>query len=470
MVTYVLTWLLILLAGCALAAVVFGWPRRLPDVALNLGVGSVVGVLLAGIVVGLVTGLVSSTALPRSLVVLALVAIGGWSLAWRQRSHSAPLAVAQPLVPRYVRIVIMLALALIGLRMIPLINEILLRPVYPWDAWAGWMVKPKAWFLGGQMDRFVDPATWFASSDGLRTLAAASYPELSGRLQLLLAVALGEWNEPLLLLPWLVVYIALLLAFVGMARRLDCPVWTTALGCYAMASMPLINAQVALAGYLDLWVGAVVMLALATWLQWRRERRTALLVAALALAGCLPLLKLEGSVWLVLLLALMLFDRLPPIWQRRALWAVATGLLAIIVVAITMGGWIDAQTQHWKVPGIRKMDLAWRPGGLIIIKAIFSHSNWHLLGLLLVAVPLLRWRRFAVDVEARLLGLFIVFAWLALLMLFCLTPAAEWAVRQTATNRLVMQLVPTMVLWLLLLVRDVRWSVSEPTALALPAS
>lgn len=452
MTLYALTWIALLLAGTGCAAAALGWPRPGFSLALNLGAGAIFGLLLGGLTVGIVAGDATSSVVVRCLPALLAVAAMTWTVAWRERTATSGATAAIDQRKR-VRIVLALVVLMVGLRLIPIINEVLLRPVFPWDAWAVWMVKPKAWFLSGHLDRFVDPASWFAADHGLRTLAGANYPELSGRLQLLLASAVGEWNEPLVLLPWPVLLIAVVLAFAGICRRLGCSSIASLCGCYALASLPLINAQVALAGYLDLWIGAVLMLAAAAWLLWRRERRPILLVLALALASSLVLLKLEGMVWLALLLAVMLFDALSPRWQRRALWAAAVGIAAFVLVAITLGGWIDAHTQQWNVPGISKLSLAWRPGGLVIVTALFTHGNWHLLGLLLIGLPLLRWRQFQIDVEARLLGLLVLTAWIALLALFCLTPAAEWAVRQTATNRLVLQLAPVMLLWLTLLVR-----------------
>lgn len=456
MPAYLLTWSLLLLAGSGCTVAVFGWPRRGAGMLLTIGVGGMAGLLLGGLVAGLVVGGTTGSLAWRSWLVLAAFAAAGWYSAWRSRGPVPLLSVATGR-RRGEWLLLAGAVVLIGLRLVPLLDEVLLRPVYPWDAWSVWMVKPKAWFLGGHYERYVDPVQWFAAADGLRTLPGAGYPELSGHLQLLLAVALGDWNEPLLLLPWLVMYMALVLALAGFCRRLDCPAWSTALACYVLASLPLLNAQVALAGYLDLWVAAALMLALATWLLWRRERRLPLLLAALGFAASMALLKREGAVWLALMLGLFVFDRLPARWQRRALWSAAIAAVVLTVAAIGLGGWIDQLLGHLDIPGIRKLDLGWRPGGLVIVRAIFSHDNWHLLGLLLVALPLLRWRQLRIDDEARLLGLFILVAWIALLMLFCLSPAAQWAVRQTATNRLVLQLVPAMILWLMLLVRDLRW-------------
>lgn len=452
MTLYTVTWIVMLLAGTGCAAATLGWPRRGFALALILGAGTIYGMLLGGVVVGLVAGDETSTIVVRSLPVLGLVAALAWYLAWRRRPTMYAVALDHN-QRKSLWVVLGLVVLMAGLRLVPIFNEVLLRPVFPWDAWSVWMVKPKAWFLSAHMDRFVDPVAWFASDHGLRTLAGANYPELSAHLQLLLATALGEWNEPLLLLPWPVLFIALTLAFAGICRRLGCSPIASLCGCYALASLPLLNAQIALAGYLDIWIGAVLMLAAAAWLLWRRERRPALLILALLLAGSMVLLKLEGVVWLALLLSVMAFDSLSPHWQRRALWFAAMGIVAFFVIAIVLGGWIDAHIQLWNVPGIRKLSLAWRPGGLVIVVALFTHANWHLLGLLLVGLPLLRWRQFKIDVEARLLGLLVLIAWIALLVLFCLTPAAEWAVRQTATNRLVLQLAPVMLLWLALLVR-----------------
>ncbi len=452
MVIYVLTWLLILLAGTGVAATTLGWPRHGFAVALNLGAGGMLGLLLAGTLATFIGGESGADALARVLPVLALIAATTWYLAWHWRSAETTVSTDRAQRKRLWVISILFVL-LIGLRLLPLFNEVLLRPVFPWDAWSVWMVKPKAWFLGGHIDRYVDPVSWFAAGDGLRTLAGSNYPELSGRLQLLLASAAGEWNEPLLLLPWLAMYIALLLAFAGISRRLGCPPLVALGGCYALASLPLLNAQVALAGYLDLWVGAALFLAVATWLLWRRERRPALLLLGLALGGSMILLKREGLVWFALFLALIAFDWLPPRWQRRAAWSGVVGVVVFAVIAIGFGSGIDVLIEQWKLPGVQKLALAWRPRGVVFVTAMFTHGNWHLLGLLLVGLPLLRWRQFRADVEARLLGLLILTAWIALIVLFCLTPAAEWAVRQTATNRLVLQLVPVMVLWLTLLVR-----------------
>ncbi|MEO8458886.1 MAG: hypothetical protein ABI451_00015 [Dokdonella sp.] len=456
---YALVWLAILALGMALVAAARGVPRSLVQWMVLAGEGAIVGMLAAGIVVGLSCGADSRNAvehgLPWMFGLMAIVVL----LAWRTRRASLvnSVGVAERSAggpERHTRLIVCFVIALIALHLLPLLVELLLRPVFPWDAWAAWMIKPKAWYLGGHFDAFVDPATWITSADILRTTPAFRYPELSSWLQLLLADGYGEWNEPMVLVPWAVLFVGLLLAMYGLSRRLGSSTTVAVIACYALASMPLIDAHIALAGYLDLWIGAVILLSLGAWLEWRRQpQRRGLLVLAFALAWSLVLLKQEGAIWLLVLIAVGVYGQLGAVWQRRDLWFAASTLVLLVLMVLVFHGWINDRLAGIDVPGIGVLQLGWYPGGLTLITALFQHDDWHLLGLTLLLVPIVRWRNLCADREAQLLGLFLLAGWIALLLLFCFTPAAKWAESQTATNRLVMQLVPTMVLWLILLLR-----------------
>ncbi|MFZ2235033.1 MAG: hypothetical protein WAV67_01520, partial [Dokdonella sp.] len=67
MLIYALTWLLMLLAGSGVAAATLGWPRHGFAVALNLGAGSILGLLLAGTLAALVGGQTGVDVLARVL-------------------------------------------------------------------------------------------------------------------------------------------------------------------------------------------------------------------------------------------------------------------------------------------------------------------------------------------------------------------------------------------------------------------
>src|SRR4029078_3213351 len=130
-------------------------------------------------------------------------------------------------------------------------------------------------------------------------------------IQLWFASALGGWNEPLVDLAWCGALSAFALAAYGYWRVAALSPWISLGLVYALVSLPLIDGHVALAGYADLWVAITLGLAVLAWARWLilRERRQ--WVLGVALARCLPAMKLEGTVWLVAFLAVVALDRVP---------------------------------------------------------------------------------------------------------------------------------------------------------------
>ena len=56
-------------------------------------------------------------------------------------------------------------------------EEALLRPVFPWDAWSAWAVKPKTWMLIGHAEPYVSMLQWLADpTAAVRTAFRASSP------------------------------------------------------------------------------------------------------------------------------------------------------------------------------------------------------------------------------------------------------------------------------------------------------
>ncbi|PZQ18680.1 MAG: hypothetical protein DI564_05160 [Rhodanobacter denitrificans] len=454
--TYLLIVAVIVLLGTGLVAAAIGWPRDRVAWGLVAGLGLFVGMVACAVLAGLLMPERTDRLPLRVPIAAALIAVAAWGFAWLRRATAQP--APAPARSRGARILWWAAWVLATVHLWPLAREIWLRPAFPWDAWATWLIKPKAWFLSGRFEPYVAPADWLAG-EGTRTMVGWNYPELSAWLQLLLAQARGGWEEPLLLLPWFALLVALLVGVYALARRLDVAPVGAAVAAYALASMPLLDSHVALAGYLDLWVATAVVFALGAWLCWLREPRSrGCLVLAIGLAACLPLLKREGAVWLALLAGLMVYARCGPRLRRGMLLSggVLAGVLvlAVLVAGDAINGWL-AGTALIPNPGQTEGPiLAWRPEGLAIVVASFGADNWHLLMLALVLIVPCRWWRLREDPRARLVGLFLSTGWIFLLFLFCLTPASSWAQSETAAHRLVMHLVPATVLWLALLFGD----------------
>ncbi len=455
---FALAWLIVISSGTGIVAIGYGIPRRMIDGLAMLGFGVILGMLFVAAIVGVA----GPTASDRTFELLAwpllACAVALWGAAWWMNRHNGAVPGNSP--PQRERLSIpemciwSLLAVLICLHAWPLFFEELLRPVFPWDAWAAWMAKPKAWYLGGHFDRFVDPGQWLApDASGLRTMPAWFYPEISGWLQLWFAAALGEWNESLLLLPWFALYAAFIVAFYVQCRRLAIPAIVSMAATYGFASMPLIDAHVALAGYLDLWVGCVLALTMSLWLQWRNVRSPRLLGLLIALAATLPFLKREGVIWLAGVVAIAILGEMP---RRLHRWGIALGAALVVGGALAAGFGPAILRGDWISPdatGTHALRLAWHPGGLEPLIAMFSQGNWHLLGIGLVGATLWRWRALREHLEVRLVLWFLLGGLAFLIALFCFTPAAQWAERDTAGNRLVMHLVPCCLLYVALLWR-----------------
>lgn len=466
---FLFAWLTVLLAGGGIVALACGLPRGRLETIEMIGLGPIVGMLVIAAMVGVIRPAVTAETFDLLGWPLFAAASAVWLLAWWRDRGARRIEPSMPVRMTLAgHAVWWLLLVLIALHVWPLLIEEWLRPVFPWDAWASWVAKPKAWFLGGHFDRFTDLTTWLADdATGVRTLSAWFYPELTGWLQVWFASALGEWNEPLLLLPWIVLFGGFLAAFYAQCRRLSVAPLPAMAATYALASMPLIDAHVALAGYLDLWVACVLALALGLWLRWRALNSPRLLGLAILLAASLPLLKREGIIWLAGLVTVGVLGAVGPRWRR---WLLGGAVALVLAVALAAGaGWIGFGGDWFGTdPAAKELstaaagfDIAWHPGGLEPLIALFTQGNWHLLGIALIGATVWRWRELRADPDLRLVALFLLGGLAFLIGLFCFTPAAQWAERDTAGNRLVMHLVPCCLLYLALLWRDSGESVRD---------
>lgn len=355
-----------------------------------------------------------------------------------------------------------LLLVLILARFLLIGDEASLRPIFPWDAWSAWALKPKAWMLLGHVDPYVSMADWLADpTAATRTAATWNYPEWLAWIQVWFASGAGGWNEPLVNLAWSGALAAFALAAYGYWRGFGLSP-LVALGLvYALVSLPLLDAHAALAGYADLWIAVTLGLATLAWTRWLlcRERGQWLLGVGLAL--CLPAIKLEGAVWLLAFSAVAVLDLLPSRWR----WRVTGVVVALAVLGVLIGGfalpmlglgWVHVAWGSVRIPMLTTYELAWHPIGGAMLASLFALPNWHLLW---YAFPLLlawRWRELLRERAARLLGLFVLLNASFLFVLFFFTGAAAWAKDFTSANRLILQIVPTVFVFAAVLLRGTQ--------------
>lgn len=334
-----------------------------------------------------------------------------------------------------------------------LMDEAVSRPIFPWDAWSAWSVKAKVWLGLGHYVDFVSFNEWLEAGDPqLYVNEAWRYPEGIALYQLWLTQLNGTWDDRVAVLPWTGMWIAANLAFYHGMRALDASrVFSVGAGLVVLTT-PIIAVQIALPGYMDVWLG-VCLLSATIWSAvflrdgcWR-SAAIALLVLALAVA-----IKLEGSLWAAVVLASVGMAKLTDRGRQR----VYVALPVLILVWLVSGGFsfeifgtpIIVTRDLIDLPYIGRVALSVSNPTPALTKAFFVLPNWNLLW---YALP------FAVIVTLRGLDktpvrpMFIAFGLFGagfLVLVFYFTHASMWVQSMTASNRLALQFVLPLSLWL----------------------
>jgi hypothetical protein len=458
-IDYVLAWALPLFAGSGLWWLAAG-ARFRGGVSASIGFGWVAGLFAAA---ACVQGLARADTMHAFSTVMPWLAAGGvaaWlaALVRLRRAGGAPLEAAPAPAPGW-RALWWLLLALIVARFLLVGDEASLRPVFPWDAWSAWAIKPKAWMLIGHADPYVPMQEWLARAPApVRTAVTWNYPELLAFVQVWLASGAGGWNEPLVDLAWSGALAAFALAAYGYWRSLGLASCAAIGLVYALVSLPLIDAHAALAGYADLWVAVTLGLAVLAWSRWLAFRERGQWLLAVALALCLPAIKLEGAIWLLAFSAVVALDLVPARWRRK----VAGGVAAACAIGLLLGGfalpmlglgWVHVAWGSVSIPGVATFELTWHKVGGAMLASLFTLPNWHLLWYVFPLLVALRWRALSNDHAARMLALLVVLQLAFLFVLFFFTSAAAWAADYTSANRLILQIVPTVFAFAAMLLR-----------------
>jgi hypothetical protein len=351
-----------------------------------------------------------------------------------------------------------LLLALICVRYWTMFQEILLRPLYPWDAWMSWAPKAIVWFSQGELTPFVSPPAWLASDpeSGVYTLGARTawrYPIVVPLVQLWGMLGAGAGNTTLIYIPWLLVAVSLGLSLFGYLRLAGASVLSATAGCYLLLNMPYLNVHTALAGYADIWVTAAFGSAVFALHAWERngdraQGLMALLLAALCTQMKIPGLIFGGIVFLVFLLtALRLLSR-PGIYAL-VLILLALASLFLFGVDLELPGFGRLQLGLGGVvlPLVGSFKFSFHPVQEAMFTTLFIVTNWGLLWYLaLLTLAWQLWRHRVARHSPVLLsslagGLLFVF------FVYFFTDRYEFALDLTQVNRAFICLTPLLVLY-----------------------
>lgn len=443
-------------------------PVRASPLPLLIGYGYLVGMLATTLLMRLFD--VLGMGLRFGPIVMVLIVAGAAGL-WLRRRHptiqrpktARPPATTIAPAPATATALTIAAIAVLGVLILSHVvlaaGEALVRPLFPWDAWASWAQKARVWFELGHMAPFVSSETWPSERlAGKLTVVGHAYPPTIPLIQVWTLLGLGRWDEVAMNLPWVLCMGSLGLALYGQLRWYGLSALGALAAVYLLVSLPLLNTHVALAGYADLWMAATVSLAGMALAQWMRDgdRRQAVLAVILMLAA--TQIKREGMIWAGVLLLAVLVCTLP----RRLVYASGAGLaLAIIGIfaaggvqlEIPFAGLLEISTERLRIPMLGSFRIGVFDTGPAVLENLFLAGNWHLLwyaiACLLVAAWLPRLRGLpgvAAALAITITGLAMVFA------AFFLTDLSKWAISATSINRILLHLAPMVIFTLALAV------------------
>jgi hypothetical protein len=439
------------------------------EIAWLIGAGYLVGAFaltlwmralsLAGIRFGAV-----SIALPLALATLVFAYLGGRRHGGGAIAASVRDALSSLLMPPALRgamrVLWQVALAWLAFRYVVLGLLVEWQPLYPWDAWIQWATKARVWYEEGRVAPFQGGAAWFAAGGAAWTDAAPGYPPTMPLLQAWTCIAIGRWDDSLMNWPWWQMSVALTLALYGALRSLEVPAIGALAGAFLVATLPLANVHVALAGYADLPMAAYYAGATLAFLRWTRLHsfRGAALAALLAIA-CTQI-KVPGIIWALTIVpgfVVALFPR-----QGLKLTAIGAGALLFALAVL-------AQTHP--VISNYELHLDFAPPWGAIVETHFLLGNWNLLWYGALVAAFLAWRRLPSSELAPMTAIIAADA-LFLFVVFSFTGPRNWMTEQTTINRATLHAAPIACIFVVLAYRAfaARWIGARTRATAAAAA
>ena len=326
------------------------------------------------------------------------------------------------------------------------------KPLFPWDAWTQWATKARVWYELGRIVPFANADEWFAAGGAAYFDAAPDHPPTLPLLQAWSCIALGRWDDSLMNWPWWQAAVALAAAVYGALRSLAIGALGALVATFLVASLPLANVHIALAGYPDLPMAAFYACAVAALLRFATpRRRDDAALAALFAFACTQTAN-PGLGWTATLVPGVIVA-LAPGSGVKIVAAVFAALLFVLAVVAQTSFVVMGRTVH----------LQFAPAWPALGESYFVLGNWNLLWYGVLAVIALAGRALLAPPIAPLTAIAAAGA-LFVFALFAFPEIAAWPGGRMTLNRATLQFAPVAVLFAVLAFRAfaVRWSRAVP--------
>ena len=428
----------------------YGYPLGMLGTTFLLRLGGVLGIKLDFAVYA---------ALHIPLILISLLA--GWRIVRYHQGIHRESSQIQGDAPLWHKWSVGLLLALLAVRFGTIYLELAWRPLFAWDGWTFYAPPGRIWFELKELVPMVAPDEWRAQEGaGVFTPFGHNRLPTISLIYTWHALGLGEWNDALINRPWLFCGVALAMGFYGQARTAGAGPLMAMVFVYILMSLPLVNVNMALAGYAEIWVATVFGFAFMAFSQWVQNRDP--VQGGLAILFALLLIQTKSSAlaWVLLFLPAWIAAVLPHRLSLTIVGLALAGLLALVWIGPNQALEIPrlglvVSLHKILIPGLVEFELEYHSVWNAFIITDLIMDNWHLFWYLVLALMLygvasgLMFRR---ALFAPSLLLFCGF--LFIYVVYFYTDRYIWAENWTQHNRALFHMVPMICFHLLTLVQE----------------
>ncbi|MDR0251000.1 MAG: hypothetical protein LBI35_06810 [Burkholderiales bacterium] len=337
-------------------------------------------------------------------------------------------------LPKLTRYFFFALLAWLALRFGLLFFEVSVRPLFPWEASIQWASKAHVYFGLKTLAPFGDSAAWLNGNVYLDN--APNLPITLPLLQAWMCVALGEWNDVLMNLPWWAMLLALTFAVYGFMRSQGLGPFASLTTAWLVASLPLLNTHVALAGLPDLPMAGTFTLTALSLVRWANSRQWLDLFCALLFALITTMLWPTAYLWLALLLPAFVCILLP----RSARY------LALALPVITIAGLLAlTQAGASLSPVLAHLHFDTDPDTWL--SNFITGENWHLLWLAALATLVIGFRE-CLHTKIAPLSLIVWGGMLIAIVAIALPALVSWLFGAIQAERFLITAAPFLPVWI----------------------
>ena len=402
------------------------------------------------------TGVVSW---PGTMVVLLVFAVSGAitaRLAPKQQGINTETSDAS--VPALSKAVFAFAMLLMVIHLVFIAVEIITQPLYPWDAWAAWVYRAKAWFLSGGIAGITSPSYWATvNSADLYTFDAWSYPPFASIIPYWAALSLGRWSETLINLPVFFAGLAIGMGLYGQCREHGLNILYSLMTCYLLFSIPLLGTHLALAGYADIWMAGFTGLGFIAIMRgtitYEEDAKSWMNVTLGLLMILFSLwVKNEGAVWFLAAIALVTLSAFRPRVPLLIVAAIMTVALLTVVlghtfIEIPFIGKLGLVNNRLAIPFIGYFNLEVHDVRSVYWANLIKMGSWNLFWVAVACSLLLVFKTSTPSSGYRInrtVMSFILIFIATQIFIFGFTNKGLWADTYTAINRLPLHFIPAL--------------------------